>query len=168
MSVVTDEKNGEVRVNEKNIIEKMDKTWRLILGPKESSSSTGEVGGFSNLSSADGALKEKCKICSIKEGAGFSMFKFLRMSESKDPVCESAEFKDSGDRYNCIFCYIEKDSAHWNLITSTSPKSVEFFKIYIPRDHFVICVEIPEHEIGDSNYLEIKIFSLIDGKEVAF
>lgn len=102
-------------------------------------------------------LLEKSKGDALKEGEGMSVFHFLRPSKGGDPPS-----------HNCDYYYVEKDSAPWTMIINAYPKKEALLRTYKRSEMYIICVSVPEYDVGDSSVQEIRVFRLLDNSEVEF
>jgi len=112
---------------------------------------------WSSILSRDCKFFEKCKEYSLKEGSGFSVFKFLRPS-------------DSARDHNCEYFYAEKGSSPYNMMINAfiGSKKEDLLKAYNPEKNFAICVCVPEYESGEETVQEIRLFNFVDMKEECF
>lgn len=121
-------------------LQRLSRAWKIVTDPQTK-------------------LLTKSKTHSLEEGEGMSIYRFLRPSRNSS---------GGQDTHNCEYMYAEKDSTPWLMMMNAYPKREEFFNTFKKESMYVICVSLPEHEFGDSTVQEIKIFSYVDDKEVAF
>ena len=108
---------------------------------------------WSSILSRDCNFFDKCRDTSLKEGEGFSIFKFLRPGKQE---------------YNCEYYYAEKGSAPFNMIMASFSKKEEFLKVYNSEKFFAICVSVPEYESGEETVQQIRLFNFLEMKEIDF
>lgn len=106
---------------------------------------------WSSILSRDCNFFNKSKENSLKEGEGFSIYKFLRPDNTRD--------------YNCEYYYVEKGSTPYNVVISSFDKKDDFLKVYNYEKNFAICVCVPEYETGEETVQQIRLFNFSDLKE---
>lgn len=137
-------------------LKRMERAWLSIL--RNEGISKGIV-----ADSGHRGLIDKAKQHSIDEGEGMSIFKFLRPRNDALSVSLAARLD-----CNCEYYYAEKDSAPWSMMIQSLEDAKEDFLAAYGAATFAICISIPEHEAGDSTVQQIKLFSLVDNKEVPY
>jgi len=97
--------------------------------------------------------QKKAADTSLLEGEGLNVFRMLRSKK--------------GDS-NCEYFFAERNSPFWNSAIKglPEPEKDNFLARYDKGDVYAIVVSVPLHDTGDETLQQIRLFDIVNSKEI--